>query len=345
MASWLGKTGVNGGVGVRAVSLAERVANRRPSAAAFVHEAVLYAGDAGFVEALVPFVRAGLDDDDEVVVVVNGQKIRLLREALAADADRVTFADMEVIGRNPARIIPAWREFFNARSAGGRRVRGVGEPIWAGRSDAEIAECERHELLLNLAFADAFAMWLVCPYDVKALSPTVVDEVERTHPLVCLGDERRTADRYHESGEVGPFDAPLPDPPAGSALLAFESGSLHTLRRFVSRRAEALGLRGSQLADLLLAVNEVATNSLRHGGGRGTLQLWADDGAVLCEVRDHGHIDAPLVGRIRPDSLNEGGRGLWLVNQLCDLVQLRSFAEGSAVRMHMRLDPAPKPSR
>jgi anti-sigma regulatory factor (Ser/Thr protein kinase) len=38
-----------------------------------------------------------------------------------------------------------------------------------------------------------------------------------------------------------------------------------------------------------------------------------------------------------PDGEQEGGRGLWLINQLCDLVQLRSSPEGTSVRMSMRL--------
>ena len=59
--------------------------------------------------------------------------------------------------------------------------------------------------------------------------------------------------------------------------------------------------------------------------------------AVVCEVRDGGHIDAPLVGRERPSLERPGGRGLWLVNQLCDLVQIRSFPTGTVVRLHMRL--------
>ena len=86
----------------------------------------------------------------------------------------------------------------------------------------------------------------------------------------------------------------------------------------------------------MLAVNEIATNSIRHGGGSGTLRVWLEAGVLICEVRDSGHLDDPLAGRRRPSPSDYGGRGLWLANQVCDLVQLRSFPQGSAVRLHMR---------
>jgi anti-sigma regulatory factor (Ser/Thr protein kinase) len=89
----------------------------------------------------------------------------------------------------------------------------------------------------------------------------------------------------------------------------------------------------------VLAVHELATNSLRHGGGRGTLRVWREPGALICEVSDRGRIDQPLVGRERPLGGQIGGRGLWLVNQVCDLVQIRCFPTGNAVRLHVRLVP------
>jgi len=106
----------------------------------------------------------------------------------------------------------------------------------------------------------------------------------------------------------------------------------------VAARARAAGLDAAATAKLVLSVNELAANSLRHGGGQGTIRLWQDRDALLCEVRDGGHITGPaLLGRHIPTLTQVGGRGLWLVNQLCDLVQIRSSPAGTAVRLHMRL--------
>jgi anti-sigma regulatory factor (Ser/Thr protein kinase) len=82
-------------------------------------------------------------------------------------------------------------------------------------------------------------------------------------------------------------------------------------------------------------VNEIATNSVRHGGGQGVLRVWEDGEALICQVEDRGRIEEPLVGRQRPVLDQPDGRGLWLANQLCDLVQVRTFENGSAVRVHM----------
>jgi len=90
--------------------------------------------------------------------------------------------------------------------------------------------------------------------------------------------------------------------------------------------------------DLVLAVNEVATNSVRHGGGAGTLTLWRDEDMVLCDIRDTGRFSEPLIGRVQPTPEPGGGYGLWVVNQVCDLVQIRSGDDGNVVRLHMRAD-------
>jgi anti-sigma regulatory factor (Ser/Thr protein kinase) len=108
----------------------------------------------------------------------------------------------------------------------------------------------------------------------------------------------------------------------------------------VAREATAAGFAPARAGDVVSAVNEVASNSLRHAGGQGVLRMWRTDDALVCEVSDDGYIDEPLVGRLRPEVDDRGGRGLWMVNQLCELVQLRSSDTGTIVRMHFRRQPS-----
>jgi anti-sigma regulatory factor (Ser/Thr protein kinase) len=309
------------------------------SAATFRHEAFMYAGLDEFVAGMSAFVRAGVAAGEPTLVVVGARKLALLREALGDDASSVLFADMADVGSNPARIIPAWREFVSANAARGGALRGIGEPIFPERSPVEMVECHRHEALLNLAFADTPAFWLVCPYDTDALDPAVVTTARRTHPAVVEDGVAHASDLFDGLEAVAaPFADPLSEPPADAAEHEVDLDALPSLRRFVGCHAERAGLGAERTRDLLVAVNEIATNSVRHGGGRGRVLLWQERGAVVCEVRDEGRIEQPLVGRVQPRQGQVGGYGVWCANQLCDLVQVRAYASGGAVRLHMRLD-------
>jgi len=305
-------------------------------ATTFAHEALLYAGIDDFVASTATFIREGVTRDEPVLVLVGTHKIGLLREELNGDTDRVVFADMGSVGTNPARIIPAWQDFIDTHLRTDRPVRGIGEPIWADRSADELVEYQRHESLLNLAFAGAPAWRLLCPYDTTTLPDAVIDDALRSHPFVVRGTERARSDRYEDPPPR--FDAPLPDPPADAVELAFDRDRLADGRHLVYCRAADAGLSPSRTNDLVLAAHEILTNSVRHGGGSGTLRIWQENGCVVCEVTDAGRIDDPLADRRRPDPKEPRGRGLWLANQLCDLVQIRSRADGTVVRLHMRHD-------
>jgi anti-sigma regulatory factor (Ser/Thr protein kinase) len=271
--------------------------------------------------------------------MVGAAKVDALRGALDGQAPDVEFANMEEVGSNPARIIPAWREFATERAAPGRALWGIGEPIWAGRTPDELVECQRHESLLNLAFAEAPAFRLLCPYDTEALAPEVIEEAHCSHHAIVDAEGHRRSTSYRGIElSAAPFAVPLPPPPSPPAEIEFEAGTLDRLRRFVGSRAERAGIARPRSYDLVLAVTEVATNSIRHAGGCGVARVWENRGAVVCEVVDGGQLDAPLAGRERPGHEQVGGHGLWLVNQLCDLAQIRSLPDGTVVRLHMRRD-------
>lgn len=301
------------------------------------HEALLYQGDRGFLAETVPFIRAGLTAGEPIMVAVSGARIQKLARALGEDADQVHFVDMQAIGTNPARIIPAWVQFVEDASPDGRLVRGIGEPIWPQRSGPELAECERHEALLNLVLAQHPQLHLLCPYDISALSPDALHAGLRTHPvLLQQGDRRSSEDYVGMDPATAPFAGPLPAPPSPVHQMEFSAGQCLEVRAFVARHALTLKLPTVRRADLEWAAAELVTNSIRHGGGRGTVRVWEESGGLVCEVQDQGRLDNPLAGRARPEESAAQGRGLWLVNQLCELVQIRSSAGSTTVRIHVK---------
>jgi anti-sigma regulatory factor (Ser/Thr protein kinase) len=126
---------------------------------------------------------------------------------------------------------------------------------------------------------------------------------------------------------------PLPEPTRVDLELDFDLTMLSEVRGMVRAHADRLGLTPERVSGLELAASEIATNSVLYGGGQGHLRCWADGNTFVCELRDAGRIEQPLVGRTRPTPGQTSGDGLWLAQQLCDLVEIRSGAAGTVVRI------------
>lgn len=300
--------------------------------AAYRHEALLYEGRDGFLNGVLPFIREGVRAGEPVLVVVSEEKIAWLRDELGDEAGWVEFEDMGVVGRNPARLIAAWRGFTDAH-ADAPALRGIGEPMSPERSPEELDECRRHEALLNVAFDDDRDFWLLCPYDVAALSDGAADWARSTHPHVMKDGHAHASDSY--VAPAGTLNGPLPRPPEDAAQLAFEGDRVRDVRGFVDAQVRALAADTSRAGDVVFAAGELAANSVRHGGGGGTVRVWRDPAGVTLEVRDTGVVADPMVGRLQPRVDQISGRGMWLVNQLCDLVQVRSGSGGTVVRVRV----------
>jgi anti-sigma regulatory factor (Ser/Thr protein kinase) len=283
----------------------------------FRHGAFVYTSDEEFVRLATRFVRDGLATGEAIVAALPPARITRLREALGPEGDQVGFVDMTVAGRNPARLIPLWRDALERNP--GRPVRGLGEPAYAGRTAAEYDEAMLHEALLDIAFADDTRFRLLCPYEASVgIDPTA------THSGAEALAEKT-------------FRTALSDVPDRAERWEFGLADLAHVRQWVNAQASSYGVSRDRLDDLALALHEICTNSIRFGGGRGTLSVWIEDGALICDVADHGRIDDLLVGRVLPPLDGLGGRGVWLANQLCDLVQLRSGDDFTQVRLHTRL--------
>jgi anti-sigma regulatory factor (Ser/Thr protein kinase) len=295
----------------------------------FSHEVAFYTGVADLERAVVPFIREGIARREPVLVALVPEKLAMVERALGADAVRADFVDMSELGANPACIIPEWRRFLEDTQDAGP-VRGVGEPIWAGRRDVELDEAELHEALLNLAFDDGPGWRLLCPYDVTALPADVVEEAMRNHPVVR---GRRAIDYAGHAHALAAFSAPLTPVPAHAERHEFAGVQIAGVRRQVRAACREVGMEPSRADDLMLAAHELATNSVMHGGGHGQVAIWREPGALVVEIRDTGTIDDPLVGRGLLDLASENGRGIWMANQLCELVQVRSGPRGTQVRL------------
>jgi anti-sigma regulatory factor (Ser/Thr protein kinase) len=298
------------------------------------HTALLYVSTDEFVAGALGFLDAGLDKDEPVLVSAPGPEISLLRAHMNGRARRVDWTDISQIGANPGRIIPHMHAFASAHA--GRPVRCVQGLVWTARTAAEQSEAIRHEALINLAFA-ATPVRILCTYDSVRLPPGIIRSALTAHPSL-LRDGRAAPSSGYDARTLFPdeHNRPLPRPPAGARTLAYRA-DLASPRAYAARYASSVGLSPTRVFDLVLAVGELAANTFRHTSAGGVLAIWSTGNELLCQVQDSGHITDPLAGRRRPDANASGGHGLWIVNQLCDLVELRSGPDGTVIRLHMRL--------
>ena len=274
-------------------------------------------------------------------VVVSARKIDLLRAELGDVAERVCFADMADVGSNPGAIISAWDDFVSrplrrgpARARHRRADLARAQPPTSWPSATTTRRCSTSRSPTRRASG------CVCPYDVDALDPR--------------GRRARARARTRSSGEDGAERhsrrLPRATPLAAAVRRGARRAAGRRLRGRVRRRlarppcarssASSRSTRASPATrrdDLLLAVNELATNSVRHGGGEGVLRAWHDGDSLVCEVSDRGRIER-AAGRAHAPA----GRGAQRLRAVAGQPGLRPGAgarrptAGSVVRMRMR---------
>jgi len=163
------------------------------------HRALTYGSDEEFLATAVPYLAEGIERSDRVLAVTTEAQIGLLRDALDESAEHVEFCDSTDWYRSPVEAVNRYRDFVTQKlEAGANWIRIMGEPVWTGKSDAEIAAWTRYESMLNLSFASSPAT-IVCPYDTGSLPVDIVADACRTHPEVAHGSGATASSTYRDA--------------------------------------------------------------------------------------------------------------------------------------------------
>ncbi|MEV6493750.1 MEDS domain-containing protein [Actinoplanes sp. NPDC051633] len=284
----------------------------------FTHSAFLYDSLEAYVGFLVPFICEGLERDEAVAMVAPAAHIKPVREQLGTDAAAVRFRAGEEWEVRPIRTIGVWAQVLRTTSAAGRPSTRIIHEI---NAEDQTPSWVRAESAINAALAGQNAH-LLCPQR----KGTRVDAARRTHKIF-FDRGWHVSDDYEDPavllGEVPEPVFPAPGDPIVAAPLG---DSVADLRAHLRNRATAeRWLPPDRIEVLVLALSELGSNSIRHGGADRELRVWLSPEAVVCEVIDDGpQPPGPLAGYLPPVPGVVGGMGLWLVGQICDALSVHT---------------------
>jgi serine/threonine-protein kinase RsbW len=122
-----------------------------------------------------------------------------------------------------------------------------------------------------------------------------------------------------------------------SLRVAADVAQLAAIRAFVEQHSQALGVDEAAIYDLVLAVNEVATNIMIHGyrrqPGEIEIDLRRQGDAIEIRLRDQARLFDPT--RVPAPDLNLplhkrplGGMGVHVTRQIMDAIRYRVTPEG-----------------
>jgi anti-sigma regulatory factor (Ser/Thr protein kinase) len=311
------------------------------SAHGHTHDAMLFGSPDELVAVAVPFLTEGLAVGDAAVVATAPATAEVLCEALGGDPRVNVLPRSTVYNRRTATAITTYRRLAEQRGATpGSRVRVVGE-IDYGRDERQWLEWQRYEAVVNEALV-GWPLAGLCVFDTDRTPESVLESALVTHAHLVSADGRRPNPAF-----VPPADylrsLPVPPEPLQETAPRFEMSAVCdfiALRHTVAAELATLDAPREQVDDFLLAVDEMTSNAVRHGGPPVGLRLWVGPDRVVCVIEDGGPgWDDPFAGYgpAHGDDLSLGGMGLWLARQLCDHVDIEHDEAGMRVRLTTRL--------
>jgi len=297
-----------------------------------LHRALAYRTDDELLSSIGPFASEGLDAREPVLAIGTARNLALLRQVLGERGDDLESVDRTSWLRRPMSALASLERYARDRRDRSR-VRVIEEIPWPRPGSPAAGEWTRYEAVKNAALAD-LPVSSICLYDASTLAREVLDAAERTHPEVLARGGVRANEAYETPEDVcRKLDAePLASPPTAVEAVAIGSNDeLSVARRLVETVAIEGGMSKHGVVEAVFASNEVVTNALRHGGGRGELRCWLQDGELVVRVEDDGAgIHDPLAGCLPPSPDRQGGFGLWLARQVAERVAIRSGRRGGA---------------
>jgi anti-sigma regulatory factor (Ser/Thr protein kinase) len=298
-----------------------------------VHEAVLYSSPADLAALLAERVGPAVAAGEPVLAVLDEANSAALRKALGRAAGGVEFQDPARVHLLPAFTVAVrWARLSRRATTADRRATVIGQHL-DGLPGTGCEHWARLDMAVDVA-TEGLPITVLCPYPKDGAN---LHAVHSTHRWLSDREGARHSTDYRPPREAVVEYPPPPPPELGPPDLEmpFTAAELSRLRHQVADDAAMAGLDGERISDIVLAVNEIVSNSIEHGPGSGVLRIWRCNPDFIAEVTDSGHMNVPFPGLSVPPPRGDRGRGLWLASELSDVLQVWSGDGGTIVRLRM----------
>jgi anti-sigma regulatory factor (Ser/Thr protein kinase) len=296
---------------------------------ALQHHALVYESQDEYLACAMPFLKEGLEAGEGAIVAHTRPGLAAMREALGSDAAAVRFVDVSSTYTRPARTLAAYHEVFVDELGKTPALRVVAD-VQFGADPREWDLWMGYEAVFNRSFGHLPA-WILCSYDGRRVTDSVLEGVWRTHPEVVTDDVWNASEHYEDPDHL--LRLVTPEPSAVLDLRSIEFGqTVEEVREGLARALADEPVSEAKALDMLLATTEVADNAIEHGGGIDEVRVGHARGRFVCEVVDRGDgFDDPSAGYLAP---REGfGAGLWVARQLTWRLEFFRSSHGFTARL------------
>lgn len=304
-------------------------------AVGFAHVGVLYASDEQLRDLLSPYLAEALRHREHLLVVISEPAERVLRDALGEAADRVQWGGSGLSDNRLGRMFATFGDYLAQWRGAGVPTRVIGE-LGSDLSPERLGQYLRY-MSMACEIYGAYGYPMLFLWDERRYSPEVLAHVRAVHPRLLGGGGMIINAEYRE-----PIDyltantAPAPAAPVDLDLdVRLDSADgLAELRRRLRSWGTTTELSDGDTDDIIIAVDEIATNALEHGQPPARIRGWSTADAVFVRVDDHGRTGIPATtGYVRPPTDARRGRGIWMARHLADVLTTHNGPSGTTVAL------------
>jgi len=301
----------------------------------FAHVGALYSSDEQLRDLLSPYLADALRRREHLLVVISAAAERVLRDALGGDADRIQWGGAGLAYNRLGRMFASFGDYLGERYRAGLPTRVVGEPA----SDISHDRLSQYLRYVSMA-CEVYGRYespMLFLWDERRYPPEVLAHVRAVHPRLLGGGGMTINTEYREP--IDYLTANATSAPAAPVDLDLDvhlesADGLAELRRRLRSWGATTELSDGDTDDIVIAVDEIATNSLEHGQPPARVRGWSTADAVFVRVDDHGRTGIPATtGYVRPPTNARRGRGIWMARHLADVLTTHNSPAGTTVAM------------